>query len=139
MNPMNATTVNSANAALAQGCESSRTLVRSKLLTTEVMQKAHDLWKLNVRLHLSDFAKVHPRTIDYWEAGDRQISTEAFLTLLDSKAGLEFLEIFMRQIRPDLRQQWLDQQALLAKLDRSESKRKRLERQSQQLRLELKR
>lgn len=137
MNAPSPVTVAKANVALAQDRDTGRTGVRSKSFTAAVMQKAHDLWRTNIRLFLSDFGDVHPRTVDHWEAGERVISMEAFLTLLDSDAGIEVLDIFMKQLRPEVRQQWFDQQVLLAKLERSERKKDRAEQENRQLRLRL--
>lgn len=137
MRAQSALAENCANLDVARDYENSRTVVRSKSLTSAVMQRAHDIWKLNIRLHLAEFADVHPRTVDHWEAEERQISTEAFLTLLDSAVGGEFIDLFMSRLRPEVRQRWWDQQVLLAKLDRSERKRARVEQESRQLKLRI--
>lgn len=130
---------NCANFDVEQSCDIGRTAMRAKVLTTEVMRHAHAMWKTNIRLHLAAYAGVAPRTVDHWEAGEREISTEAFLTLLDSEVGMAFIEIFMASLRPEVRKHWWDQQVLLAKLDRARQHKVRAEERERQLSLALKR
>lgn len=147
---------NLTNTTPAQLCGDLRTNARSKVmtgandcadavvrmsvrLTSAVMQILQRSIKVKVAQQVADRAHVGKRTVEHWQAGDRQIEMDDFFFLLEGAEGVEFLDIFWDCVPKHTRDRWLKKELLAMRLAEAELEVKRVRQASveDQLRMEL--
>jgi hypothetical protein len=76
------------------------------------------------------------RTVEYWLADNRALDLDSFQRLC--AVDVKFLDAFMDTIPATIREQWLQEQILAAKLAKAEKRAAEQHEEIEQLRLELK-
>lgn len=98
-----------------------RTVVRA---VAAVIRTAQRLWPTKPAYELSFRTGVSLRAAEYWLAGDREMSVEAFVALLRSHEGFAFLEAVMTAVPSPARPAWwrkLQRSAAKAELKRRQA------------------
>lgn len=89
----------------------SRSLLRSNL---KIIDTARELYPVKTALHLSDITGYSPRAVEYWLTGKVKIPSDAFVALLHSDQGREFLAGVMTDATP---RWWLQLKAFFGAID----------------------
>lgn len=106
-----ATTTDFAKTGTASSGVRSRNLLRSNL---KIIDKARELFPIKTALQLSEITGYPQRTVEYWLTGDKKIPTDAFVSLLHSDQGREFLSGVMTDATP---RWWLQLKAFFGAID----------------------
>lgn len=89
----------------------SRNFLRSNL---KIVEKARELYPVKTALQLAEITGYPQRTVEYWLTGDKKIPTDAFVALLHSDQGREFLAGVMTDATP---RWWLQLKAFFGAID----------------------
>lgn len=106
-----ATASNFAKSEAATSCGRSRSFLRSNL---KIIDKARELYPVKTALQLSEITGYPQRTVEYWLTGKSKIPTDAFVALLHSDQGREFLAGVMTDATP---RWWLQLKAFFNAID----------------------
>jgi len=104
-------TANFAKDGTATSGGRSRNLLRSNL---KIIEKARELFPIKTALQLSEITGYPLRTVEYWLTGDKKIPTDAFVSLLHSDQGREFLAGVMTDATP---RWWMQLKAFFGAID----------------------
>jgi hypothetical protein len=118
-----------------RSCTSKCTNVRAKNLTAAVMQVLHSAF--GPRKNIARRADCSLRTIQNWQAGDRQLQLENLLFLLEGSVGVDVFQKFWDQIPEVTRERWFKGEVLRRQLEKRERERAAEDVEIDQLRLEL--
>lgn len=102
---------NFAKMGTATSCGRSRNFLRSNL---KIVEKARELYPVKTALQLAEITGYPLRTVEYWLTGDKKIPTDAFVALLHSDQGREFLAGVMTDATP---RWWLQLKAFFGAID----------------------
>lgn len=83
-----ATTDNCANLRTAENCGRSRRMLRSNL---RIVETARSVFPIKTALELVDITGYPTRTVESWLTGKVKIPADAFIALLHSEHGRDFL------------------------------------------------
>jgi len=125
-----------ANLAPHNCADRSRTNVRSESLTAALMRVAHRVFGPGLPKKLARRTDRSTRTVEYWLADNRALDLDSFQRLC--AVDVKFLDAFMDTIPATIREQWLQEQILAAKLAKAEKRAAEQHEEIEQLRLELK-
>jgi hypothetical protein len=89
----------------------SRNFLRSNL---KIVEKARELYPVKTAMQLAEITGYPQRTVEYWLTGDKKIPTDAFVALLHSDQGREFLAGVMTDATP---RWWLQLKAFFGAID----------------------
>lgn len=95
----------------ATSCGRSRNFLRSNL---KIIDKARELYPVKTALQLSEITGYPQRTVEYWLTGKSKIPTDAFVALLHSDQGREFLASVMTDATP---RWWMQLKAFFNAID----------------------
>ncbi len=89
----------------------SRNFLRSNL---KIVETARELYPVKTAMQLAEITGYPQRTVEYWLTGDKKIPTDAFVALLHSDQGREFLAGVMTDATP---RWWLQLKAFFSAID----------------------
>lgn len=107
----NATTCNHANFDTAGSCVRSRKRLRSNVL---IIDRARELFPVKTAMQLSEITGYPLRTVESWLTGTVKIPTDAFVALLHSDYGRDFIAAVMTDGTP---RWWLQLKAFFNAID----------------------
>jgi hypothetical protein len=106
-----ATTRNFAKIDTAGNCVRSRRKLRSNVL---LIERARELFPIKTAPQLAEITGYPQRTVESWLTGSVKIPTDAFVSLLHSEHGREFLAAVMTDATP---RWWLQLKAFFGAID----------------------
>ena len=92
-----ATMTNHANFTSAGSCVRSRRRLRSNVL---IIDRARELFPVKTAQQLAEITGYPPRTVEAWLTGTVKIPTDAFVALLHSDYGRDFIAAVMVDAQP---------------------------------------
>lgn len=111
MEPSSAASRNCAKLDTAESCGRSRRKLRSNVL---LIERARELFPIKTAPQLTEITGYPLRTVESWLTGDVKIPTDAFVSLLHSDHGREFLAAVMTDAQP---RWWMQLKAFFGAID----------------------